>query len=105
MLSRGRFEDLVRRQLDLFEADEAPLLEEAAKADSAWTRAPREETEERYGDYQLVVDEIAERLLDVREGYASSLDEQTAEDYRVAFNRAAVKRFRPYAGLLLEGRE
>lgn len=105
MLGRGRFEDLVRRQLDLFEADEAPLIEEAEEADAAWTRAPREETEERYGDYQLVVDAIAERLLDVRETYASSLDERTAEHYRAAFNRAALKRFRPYAALLLEGRE
>ena len=101
MLGRGRFDDLVRRQLDLFEADETPLLDEAEEADAAWTRAPREETEERFGDYQLVVDAIAERLFDVRETYASSLDERTAERYRDAFNRAAVKRFRPYVALLL----
>jgi hypothetical protein len=101
VLGRRRFEDLVRRQLDLFEADEAPLFEEAEEADAAWTRAPREETEERFGDYQLVVDAIAERLFDVRETYATSLDERTAERYRDAFNRAAVKRFRPYAALLL----
>lgn len=105
MLGRGRFEDLVRRQLDLFEADEATLLQEAEEADAAWTRAPREETEERFGDYQLVVDAIAERLLDIRETYALSLDERTADDYRAAFNRAAVKRFRPYTALLLEARE
>jgi hypothetical protein len=105
VLGRGRFEDLVRRQLDLFEADEASLLHEAEEADAAWTRAPREETEERFGDYQLVVDEIAERLLDIRETYVSSLDERTGDDYRAAFNRAAVKRFRPYTALLLEARE
>jgi hypothetical protein len=102
VLGRGRFEDLLRRQLDLFGADEAPLLDDAAEADEAWTRAPREETEERYGDYQLVVDEIAARLLDVRETYASSLDERTADQYRAAFTRAALKRFRPYAALLLD---
>jgi hypothetical protein len=51
------------------------------------------------------VDEIAERLLDSRETYASSLDERTADDYRAAFNRGAVKRFRPYTALLLEARE
>jgi hypothetical protein len=102
VLGRGRFDDLARRQLDLFEADETPLLGEAEEADAAWTRAPREETEERYGDYQLVVDEIAERLLDVRETYASSLDERTAERYRTEFNRMALRRFRPYASLLLE---
>ena len=92
----------MRRQLDLFEADEASLLGEAEDADEAWTQAPREETEERYGDYQLVVDEIAERLFEVREAYVSTLDEKTAEDYRAAFNRAAVKRFRAYVALLLD---
>ena len=79
MLGRRRFDDLLRRQLDLFEADEEPLLSEADEADAAWTNASREEAEELYGDYQLVVDEIAGRLLDVRETYASSLDERTAD--------------------------
>jgi hypothetical protein len=102
VLGRSRFEDLVRRQLDLFEADEGSLLEEAEEADAAWTRAAREETEQLYSEYQLVVDEIAERLLDIRETYAGSLDEQTAEHYRAAYNRAVLKRFRPYAALLLE---
>jgi hypothetical protein len=102
VLGRARFEDLVRRQLDLFAADESPLLDEAEEADAAWTRAAREETERLYSEYQLVVDEIAERLLDIRETYAASLDELTAEQYRRAFNRAVVKRFRPYAALLLE---
>jgi hypothetical protein len=100
VLGRGRFDDLLHRQLDLFEANEEPLLREADEADEAWTNASREESEELYGDYQLVVDELAERLLEVRETYASSLDEQTAERYRTAFNHAAVKRFRPYTGLL-----
>lgn len=95
----------MRRQLDLFEADEANLLSEAEEADAAVTQAPREETEERFGDYQLLVDAIAERLLDIREAYASTLDETTAEHYRIAFNRAVVKRFRPYAALLLESPE
>jgi hypothetical protein len=102
VLGHGRFHDLVSRQLDLFERDETTLLDEAEDADAAWTRAPREETEERFGDYQLVVDAIAERLYEIRETYASSLDDRTADRYRSAFNRAAVKRFRPYAALLLE---
>jgi 5-methylcytosine-specific restriction endonuclease McrBC GTP-binding regulatory subunit McrB len=102
VLGRSRFEELVRRQLDLFEADEAPLLEEAREADEAWTRAGREETERLYGEYQLLVDELAEKLLDVRETYASSLDDDTADRYRAAFNRAVLKRMRPYAALLLD---
>jgi hypothetical protein len=102
VLGRSRFDDLVRRQLDLFEVDAEPLLQEADAADTAWTNAAREETEELYGDYQLVVDQIAEQLLDLRETYASSLDERTAERYRVTFNRVALKRFRPYTALLVD---
>jgi hypothetical protein len=102
VLGRGRFDDLVRRQLDLFESDAAPLLDEAEAADAAWTSAGRDETEKLFGDYQLVVDQIAEHLLDVRETYASSLDEETAARYRRVFNRTASKRFRPYSALLSE---
>jgi hypothetical protein len=102
MLRRGRFDDVVRRQLDLFAADHAPLLEEAAEADAAWTAAAREESEELYGRYQLVVDEIGELLYDTREAYASTLDEQTGDAYRAAFNRSALKRFRRLASFLEE---
>jgi hypothetical protein len=102
VLRRGRFDDLVSRQLDLFAVDAAPLLDEAAEADNAWTHAGRDEAEERFGDYQLVVDELSQRMLDAREAYASSLDEHTADSYRAAFNRAAMKRFRHYAGLLAD---
>jgi hypothetical protein len=97
---RERFGDLVRRQLDLFETDEAELLAEAEKADAAWTQADRDETEELYGDYQLVVDAVGERLYDVREAYASTLDEAAADEYRRAFDRAARKRFRSLASFL-----
>jgi len=100
VFGRGRFDDVVRRQLDLFAADQTPLLEEAEAADAAWTGAAREESEELYGAYQLVVDEVGDRLYDFREAYASSLDELTAGEYRAAFNKAAVKRFRRFAALL-----
>ena len=100
MFGRGRFDDLIGRQLDLFAADEAALIAEAEDADVAWTNASRDEAEELYGDYQLVVDALGERLYDVREAYAASLDERTADDYRATFNRAAGKRFRRFAGLL-----
>ena len=102
-LRRGRFDDLVERQLDLFEADEAALLEEAQDADAAWTNAIAEDSEELYGDYQLVVDAIGERLYETRETYAATLERPTAADYRVAFDRAARRRFRRYSALLEEG--
>jgi hypothetical protein len=100
MLRRSRFRDVVERQLDLFAEDEAELLREAEEADAAWTRADREESEELYGDYQLVVDTIGERLYDRREAYAATLDEPTADDYRADFNAAALKRFRRFASFL-----
>jgi hypothetical protein len=100
MFRRGRFDDLVRRQLDLFEADEAPLLDEARDADAAWTNAAAEESEELYGDFQLVVDAIGERLHDLRETYAETLDQAVADEYRTAFDRAARKRFGQLASFL-----
>ena len=102
MLRRDRFADLVRRQLDLLASDESELIAEAEDADAAWTKASRDDSEELFGDYQLIVDVVGERLYDVRETYASSLDEGTAEEYRRTFNRAASKRFRRYATFLEE---
>jgi hypothetical protein len=98
----GRFDELVRTQLDLFAEDEAQLLEEAQEVDEAQTRADRDEAEELYGDYQLVVDAIAERLLDIRETYAATLEDDAADEYRGAFNRAASRRFPRFAGLLAD---
>jgi hypothetical protein len=100
MLRRRRFYDLVERQLDLLASDDAPLLEEVREADAAWKNAGAEDSEELYGDYQLVVDAIGERLHDIRETYAARLDGRAADDYRATFNRAAGKRFRRFAGLL-----
>jgi hypothetical protein len=95
MLRRGnRFDELVERQLELFAVDEPDLLAEADAAEDAWNRAPRDEAEEAYGDYQLAVDAIADRLLEIREGYATTLDETAAEAYRTSFNRRSARRFR-----------
>ena len=102
---RERFGELVRRQLDLFETDEAELFEEAEQADAAWTNAAADETEELYGDYQLVVDAIGERLYEVREAYAATLEEDAAADYRRAFDRAALKRFKNLASFLRAGED
>ena len=93
MLGRRRFADLVDRQLDLFGDDARELLAEAAEADDAWTHASAEDSEELYGDYQLVVDAIGDGLLDVRETYAAALDERAVDEYRAAFDREARKRF------------
>ena len=101
ILRRGRFHELVGRQLELF-ARETELLDEAASADAAWSSASAHDSEELYGDYQLVVDAVGERLYDIRETYAATLGERTAAEYRIAFDRAARKRFGPLAAFLEE---
>jgi len=99
---RSRFGDLVTRQLDLFESD-TQLLAEAAEADAAWSQATAEESEERYGEYQLVVDAIGDALYEIRETYAATLaEETTADEYRADFDRAARKRFGRLAAFLEE---
>ncbi len=95
MRLRGdRFADVVARQLDLLAADEVELLEEADEAEEAWNRADRDGAEEAYGDYQLVVDAIADRLIEIRDTYAATLDGSAADVYRDSFNRSASRRFR-----------
>lgn len=98
---RSRFRELVGRQLDLFEAD-TDLLHEAREEDAAWSRASADESEERYGAYQLVVDAIGEALYDIRETYAATLALEAADEYRADFDRAARKRFGRLAAFLDE---
>lgn len=92
-LRRDRFGDLIRRQLELFVEDEQELLREAKAAERAYDAAEREEAEEAYGDYQLVLESIADRLEELRDTYASTLDADAAGAYAQAFARAARKRF------------
>lgn len=99
ILRRGRFQDLVERQLDLFES-ETELIAEAAEADAAWSTASADESEELYGDYQLVVDAVGDALRDIQESYAATLDDDTTDDYRAAFEKAARKRYGRLAAFL-----
>ena len=99
---RSSFDELVERQLALFAEDERELLDEATEAEAAWVRSGRETAEEAYGDYQLVVDAIADRLLDLRETYSGTLPPDTADAYRRAFAAGAARRFRRYASLVAD---
>ncbi len=100
-LRRGtRFDELVERQLALFAADEASLLAEADEAEADWVASGRERAEEAYGDYQLVVDAITDRLLEVRDGYARTLADDNADLYRRAFVSGVRRRFRRYASVV-----
>jgi hypothetical protein len=97
---RRPFADLVERQLDLFAADHAALLADCEAALSAYDAAPADEAEERYGDYGDHVDAVRDELESLRDAYARTLDEETAEAYEAAFAAAARRRFPSYASEL-----
>ncbi|TML94254.1 MAG: hypothetical protein E6G03_13775 [Actinobacteria bacterium] len=96
-LRRPRFTELIDRQLDLFEREHRGLIEDCVAAERAYDRAGRGEAEERYGDYVDLVETGTEVLADLRDNFASTLDEDAAEEYEDAFNRAVLKRFRRFA--------
>ena len=101
MLRKRRFADLIARQLDLFVRDNLELLEGCDAAERAYDRAGREQAEERYGDYQDLVETGTELLADLRDNFASTLDDDAAEEYEDAFNRAVARRL-PRFGLEIE---
>ena len=103
MIFRKRFADVVSRQLDLFEREQRGLIAQCEAAERAYDRAGREQAEERYGDYVDVVETGTELLADLRDGYASTLEEQAAEEYEATFNRAVLKRL-PRFALEIENR-
>ncbi|MDQ3067974.1 MAG: hypothetical protein M3R12_12630 [Actinomycetota bacterium] len=90
---RDRFADLVRRQLDLFAEDDAELLREADEAERAYDGAERAAAEELFGDYQLVLEAITERLEEIRDTYASSLEVRARDEYERSFDRLAARRY------------
>ena len=91
-LGRSRFADVISRQLDMFERDEADLIRQCVEAERTYDRADRDEAEERYGDYVDLVESGTEALADLRWRYAATLDEDAAEEYELAFNQAVRKR-------------
>jgi hypothetical protein len=102
-LRRGRFGDVVARQLDVFADDEAALIAECREKERAYDRTERDEAEEAYGDYMDVVEAATEALADMRDRFARTLDEDVAEQYEDEFNRAVRKRWPPF-GLEIENR-
>ena len=103
MLRKRRFADVIARQLDLFVRDQLQLLEACDEAERAYDVAERDEAEERFGDYQDLVETGTELLADLRDHFASTLDEGAAEEYEAEFNRAVAKRL-PRFALEIENR-
>jgi len=100
---RHRFADVISRQLGLFVREHADLLHECEEAERAYNTAPRDEAEERYGDYLDLVETATEALADLRDHFSTTLRERDDEEYEVAFNRAVRKRW-PLFGLEIENR-
>lgn len=98
---RGRFVDLVERQVALFEEERAGLLRDAEAALRAYDAAERDEAEARYGDYVDLVDTGQDELIEIRETYATALDDDAAAEYRDVFNGRVRKRL-PRFGLELD---
>jgi hypothetical protein len=102
-LRRDPFRDVIARQLDLFVADEAELLEECREKYRVYEQAPREDAEQAYGDVVDAVETATEALADMRDRFARSLGEDALEHYEEAFN-SAVRRRWPELGLEIENR-
>ena len=100
-MRRSRFAEVISRQLDLFVRDNLELLEACDAAELDYGRAERDGAEERFGDYQELVEDGTEILAGLRDNFASTLDEETAEEYEEAFNRAVEKRL-PRFGLEID---
>ncbi len=96
-LRRARFADVIERQLDLFERDHRGLIDDCLTAERSYNRADRDEAEERYGDYVDLLETGTELLADLRDNFALTLDEEAAQEYQGAFNRAVLKRFGRFA--------
>lgn len=93
MIFRKPFADLIERQLALFERENADLLAALEHAERDYDRAERDEAEERYSAFLDLVEVAGEALSDIRDHFAATLDDDAAEAYSRAFNRAAVRRW------------
>jgi hypothetical protein len=103
MLRKGRFGDVISRQLDLFEREQAELVRECTEAEATYDRAARDDAEELFADYQDLVETGTELLADLRDNFASTLGESAAEQYEREFNRAVARRL-PRFSLEIENR-
>jgi hypothetical protein len=90
MLRRPRFTQLVEAQLDIFLREHSAEIDEVRDRLDAYNRADRGEAEELYGDYADALDAVTDSLVEMRDHYASDVDDP--EDYVRTFDRAVSKR-------------
>jgi hypothetical protein len=94
---RRRFHEVIQRQLGFFVEDDSDFLDDVDRALEKYNLADRDEAEELYGDYQLAIEAATDRLAELRDTYARTLDEDDAEQYVREFNKSVVDRWRALA--------
>ena len=94
-MRRKRYRDVITRQLELFVREDGDLLDDVDRALQRYNAAEREEAEELYGDYQLAIEAATDRLAELRDAYAATLDDP--DPYVREFNRAVVARWHELA--------
>ena len=87
-----RFADLIRRQLVIFQEDFAELIEACDAAERAYDRTGREDAEERYAAYLELVEEGTEALVEIRDGFAATLETDMADEYVRRFDDEVERR-------------
>ena len=97
MFRRRRFREVIERQLAFFEEDDFDLLTDVDRALDKYQRADRDEAEELYGDYQLAIEAATDRLAELRDTYARTLEEADADQFVREFNDSVVSRWRELA--------
>lgn len=93
----GRFEELIARQLELFEREDADFLARVDNAERDYDRADREDAEEAFGRFQELVEFGTETLAEMRDSYARTLDEDGKDEYVAEFNAAVHRRLPRFA--------
>jgi hypothetical protein len=88
---RRPFTELIERQLRLVEADDADLIADVDASRRAYAQADRDDAEEAFADYQLALEALKDRLVEVRDAYAATLE--APDDYERAFERAVARRW------------
>src|SRR2546425_8056471 len=91
MFRRRRYKDVIERQLDLFASEDGDLLDDVDTALGRYNAADRDDAEELYGDYQLAIEAATDRLAELRDAFAGTLDDP--DGYVVEFNGAVVDRW------------
>jgi hypothetical protein len=93
----GRFSELIDRQLDLFEQEDADFLARVDAAEREYDNADREDAEEVFGRFQELVEHGTEALAELRDAYAATLDPDSADAYVAEFNGAIRRRLPRFA--------